>query len=1014
MPPPPSTGEPPVIPPVLVEPTEPVTPGPSADFPPMLVEVVSAADDVPIPSGTDAEPPRTASAIIGPPGSDVIALSAVRTAVFANTSPNFAARGGVGVTRGVVVTRATLGLAEIVRGSMVSCGHRPTRSGGCVKSAGRASVVILARNIAGTGVVGSCAPMKLWSRIAVGSLVLLAAACHKKEPKAPVGVSTASPTMYPPKKSASAQYVVGTLVASVSDSALGPFWSRRGTGDAATGMVSWLTPAEGLGRRIFTVPVDGNGTPRGPEAVVANVPVETGSLIVRPMRGASPGFVCVWTSLTDRGKALWSVAVGDDGKARGKPVEITRSNDDITWVDVVATDKGALLLWAEETRDAGVNVVGASLDNEGKVRESAVRVARGVVGWHALEIPGGVGLSTVTTAGGWGASPKFNGGKGGGALAFQHLDPDGHAHGQPVVVTNAPVVSGDVEVVRDRGRLFFAWTDRSAEEPAVSLAALDEKTNLVEGPRRVAEARGGAALQGLASGPAGLGLMFEAPARRKDDTRRVYVARVGDRLFLERPPFAAEITGKARPELAATATGFAVLATAADCDPGATECLNAPAVATVFRTDAKMELIQREPLTFGADPASLGWNLACDAEQCVTLSASGGAPARVRVVSIRPRVNAKPPVVAEAGAEPIARVDDVTAVSTGETVLKLASAGAVVAILGGTRDGTAVVTTRVVDAEGQAGKAEIVASKVAPTGGVGVAFGDKPDADGALAWVTKDGADAQVHVARIDKRGRRQGESALTASRGEKTDVTITWAGNGYVVAWIDNRDGNGEVYATRLGADLSRSGREERVTNAPGDASDLVALAHGDRVWLAWADPRESPHDGHADVYVAAVKKVDARRAGDEQRMLATAAHSRTPALADSPQGPTVAWIEEAPAGSESPNGAGFGAYWARLDPSSGKPAVKPARMQLAGDGIATAVAIEGSHAVVARSMVDAVALDGIDLGALQSAPLLALDGPPSLDVMLHFEGQVLYFNDEGPSQADRRARRAKIVWKN
>jgi hypothetical protein len=266
-------------------------------------------------------------------------------------------------------------------------------------------------------------------------------------------------------------------------------------------------------------------------------------------------------------------------------------------------------------------------------------------------------------------------------------------------------------------------------------------------------------------------------------------------------------------------------------------------------------------------------------------------------------------------------------------------------------------------------------------------------------------------VARIDKRGHRQSDRVLTSARGEKSDATITWVGNGYVVAWADARDGNGEIYAARLGTDLSRTGREERITRAPGDASDLVALAHGDRVWLAWADSRESPQDGIADIYVTSVKKQDAKRASDEQRMLSTAAHSRTPALADSPQGPTIAWIEEAPAGSESPHGAGFGAYWARLDPD-GKPAVKPARMQLAGDGAATAVAIEGSHAVVARSMVDAIALDGIDLGNVQSAALISLDGPPSLDVSLHFAGPVLYFNDEGPDASDRRARRARLLW--
>lgn len=817
--------------------------------------------------------------------------------------------------------------------------------------------------------------------------------------------------MYPKKKSASAQHVVGNLVASMNESSLGPFWAKRGAGANARGMIAWLTPAEGTGRRVFTVPVDDSGTLRGGESVVANVSVDTVSLVIRPMRGGAPGFVASWISLTDRGKSLWSVAVGDDGKARGKPVELTRSTDDIAWVDILPTDKGAVILWAEETRSGDANLTAASLDTDGHVRESAVRVARGITGWHALELPHGIGVSTVT-------GPKITTAKGGGALSFLRLDSDAHQIGAPLSITRSPVVSGDIHVVRDAasasGRLFFAWTDRSTEEPAVSVAALDMQNNLVEGPRRVAEARGGAALVNVASGPAGVGLMFEAPARRKDPAeKRVHVARVGERLYLERPALSLDAVGKWQPELAATSTGFSVLATSPNCDPGADECATAPAVATVFRTDAKMTLIQREPLNFGTDPAGMGWSLVCEGEQCLTLAASGSAPARVRMTLVRPRVNAKPPAPpGEPGVEAIARIDDVTAIASGESVVKIASAGSIVATLSA-KDAKhePTVTTRVVDADGVVAKSEVISSRAVATGGVGIALGEKPGDGGAMVWVGKEGGDPQVHIARIDKHGHRLSDNLLTSARGDKSDVTITWAGNGYVVAWVDGRDGNGEVFATKLGADLSRSGREERITHAPGDASDLVALGHGDRVWLAWADPRESPQDGVADVYVTAVKKQDAKRAIEEQRMLSTAAHSRTPALADSAQGPTIAWIEEAPAGSESPHGAGFGAYWARLD-AEGKPAVKPARMQLAGDGAATAVALEGSHAVVARSMVDAIALDGVDLGRVQSAALLALDGPPSLDVALHFEGPVLYFNDEGPDPTDRRARRAKIVW--
>src|SRR5205807_2678156 len=108
----------------------------------------------------------------------------------------------------------------------------------------------------------------------------------------------------------------------------------------------------------------------------------------------------------------------------------------------------------------------------------------------------------------------------------------------------------------------------------------------------------------------------------------------------------------------------------------------------------------------------------------------------------------------------------------------------------------------------------------------------------------------------------------LTSAKGDASDVAIAWAGDGWVVAWVDARDGNGEVYATKLDTRLARVAKEERITRAPGDASDVAILARGDVVWLAWADPRESPNDGFADVYVASLRARDATKIDPETRV--------------------------------------------------------------------------------------------------------------------------------------------------
>ena len=836
----------------------------------------------------------------------------------------------------------------------------------------------------------------------------------------PAGTSVESDNRRP--TSPTAQAVVGHVLSSIGERTIGPFLARvPGRG----GVAAWVTPPEGSLRSVIAVPLNDVGEPRGAAKTIANVGVDTTMLVVKPLRGPTPGVVLAWTVLTDRGEALWSVALGEDGVPRAKAVELTRTTDDVVWVDVVPSDVGAVVVWAEETRGADANLVVASLDSDGNVRGVPNRIARGIAGWHALQLPGGVGISTVTTAKG----------ARGGTLAFQRLDAEGHVGGEPLTVVDKPLVSGDIEVVRGAGRLVFAWTDRTTDAPSVVAAALGDDGKL-EGPNKVVEARGGAALLGLASGASGTAIMWEAPVRRTTDTRRLYTARMGASLGIDGRPTSLEPMGRATPELVATTAGFAVLATLRDCDPGSPRCADAAILPTVVRTDGRLAHVQREPLGFGTDPASMAWGMTCSGEVCLALAASGASPARVRTAEVRSRVNVQPvpdPVAAVVKDGP--RVTDVSAIAAGESVVDMAATRVgdvtLLATLSAKADAASsksralgddarsallVLSTRVVDASGAVSAPVIITTRALAVGGVAIAPAKKPEDGAVVVWVGRDNGDPEVHVTKIDKRGKRGNDLQLTTIKGDASDVAVAWAGAGWVVAWVDGRDGNGEVYATRITPELAR-GNGERITNAPGDASDLVALVRGDKVWLAWADPRESPRDGMADIYVSAVSTKDAKRVVDEQRLLATAAHSRTPQLAPAgDSGVHVAWIEESPLGVESPEASGYGAMWTTLG-EQGKP-TRPVKLSLGGAGAATSVALDASsgalRAVIARSMSDAVVLDAVDLSAEEPRgfPLLTLDGPPSLDVALVLDGAALYFNDDGPAPADKRARRASIAW--
>jgi len=189
---------------------------------------------------------------------------------------------------------------------------------------------------------------------------------------------------------------------------------------------------------------------------------------------------------------------------------------------------------------------------------------------------------------------------------------------------------------------------------------------------------------------------------------------------------------------------------------------------------------------------------------------------------------------------------------------------------------------------------------------------------------------------------------------------------------------------------------------------------------WVAWSDPRESPAEGLSDVHVAALRARDGSRAGDDVRVLATAAHSRSPSLAvvGDGTGALVAWIEDAPTGVD----AAGSAMIARVD-TAGHVLGAPAALELAGEGRPTAVVLSAApiggavRAVVARATRDELTLDALSLGddgktASPPWPLVDLDAPASFDVALTLAGDALVYDDAGATPDDRRVRRALVSW--
>jgi hypothetical protein len=735
---------------------------------------------------------------------------------------------------------------------------------------------------------------------------------------------------------------------------------------------------------------------------------------------------------------LTTLGVNGDGSPNGAPTEIHQTSDHVAWLDALPTTHGALVVWAEETTSGSANILVDALGANGKPRGVPMRVARGVRRWQAASAGSAVGLAMVGDD-----SESNRGTLSGSALVWQPLDEDGHPKGDAVRLTDASSVGGDVELAPFLGGWLLAWTNLAGEDPQVTLATIDA-TGRVGGPNAAFEAGGASVLKALTSNGRQAAIAWTEPHRRQGDTQVLGVGMVSaDGGSIGKPVAAFEIGLGAPPELVATEAGFALLTPARACwAESASRSCSGPFAPTYVRFGGGLDAVQSEPLLVGdpKKPASAGWGLSCGAaNRCLALAASSETPIPLFAVDLPARTSpfatplVPPPpvdaphlinvrtVAAETSLQDLGatRMGDKTFVATLVTQIE------------GRRTkrrhaGSAVSTFMIEDDGAALAEPSQISTRVASIGGVSVAPGADRTDGAIVAWIsgTPSGSRAtgDVRLAEVSENGRVLRSLRLGSANGDASRVAIAWAGDGWLVAWVDGRDGtdgSGQVYATKVGRQLQHTARNERVTRAAVGAADIALAVRNDIAWIAWGDARESPRDGVADIYATTLHVADGSRAGDEVRVQATARHSRSPVLAaHSDSRALVAWIEDAPTGVDALASGLIGCLDRRANVVR-----SPIELPLGGAGqpasIALASANDEVHAVVARSGLGGdVTLDGIRLGANGAPlappwPLVVLDAPASVDVSMAMAGDDIVYSDVMPAPGQRRIRRAQIAWR-
>lgn len=802
-------------------------------------------------------------------------------------------------------------------------------------------------------------------------------------------------------------------------------------------------PGKGKSRRWYTVAL-GDGA-RGKPLALTDAPGQVGLVAVKPAGGSKqpasagkpglekPGFMVVSTRRGFGSQQVEAMMLGARGELRGGPTALAEPTGDVLWVDAVPTSRGTLALWAVQHGDRA-DLRAVELGPAAEVAGAVHTVLEGARAWQAVPVKRGAAVAGVMANKGHSAT---------GPVEVAYLDLDGKA-GKPLAVSKSPTAGLDLDMTRVDGSLLLAWSDERDLEPRIYLASVDAAGKLAHGPAPGTRRVGEQALVRLVApfedhGPAYVA--WENLTERPDHGRAIKLAAVGADAKLGAPRAVVTMSADdgSVPEMQATRGGVAALTLAPACRKGE-DCADADSLPTFVEFNRNLEVVAAEPArlsALGGAGVSLAWGLTCRKSGCMTLAALAKSPAPIFSVDLsahsgewtppghRVTPPAPPRVVSNAAVAELAPLADVAAVRMGSTTL-----AAWVTYFDPTTpyqrlkhpapDGRydptrALLQVRAFPDGKPAGKTQTISLRARSLGGVSLAPGDPSKNEALLAWAAMDNKQPQVFLTRVGADGKKQVQHALTHHKGETSDVVATYVGDGWLVAWVDERSGDPEVYVTKVNRALRRVTPEHRVTSVTGAATGLAMLRRGDHTLLAWADARDGAEPGWADIYLARIDNAKAKPLAPEQRLMATRPHSHSPVLAPLGKGAVIAWVEARPRNvlaSDSP-----GIRIAQLD-ANGRFVSPPAIIP--GDG--------GSPTSVGLSCQDGMCgvVLGVDVGrraVLQAfewhpggksphlSRLTGLTGPAGESVFPVLLGRELFFADQTRDRGGR-VRRVRIQW--
>lgn len=729
--------------------------------------------------------------------------------------------------------------------------------------------------------------MRSGTAILLATSVIALGACGKKQPPADaVGITAGLPRT---GKTSEKKRVLARPLVTLNGSTLGPYMARQGDGF----VVAYVSSSES---ELVAMPLLADGAPSGSAKILGRVPPETNAMALRPL--GRNGFALMLKRPNERGETLEVVGIQNDGSPFGKLAPLTTSQGRVVWFDVLSTGAGSVAVWAEDTDASDITLFSQPLEGNGKPIGVPLRVGKRAVAWSAARGPNGAAIAWIARESALAAE---------GPLLVQRFDKQGQLDATPITLAAKVRARGEIEMVYAKGAYVLGWTD-AIENPPQALVASVQEDGKIEAPRPLMRRARSSDLAHLVSSPKS---GWVAAWRDGLGTAGSLQGRLVVGALAADPISILHVAPKEPVYGSLLEHGSAWLLTARPCTGNELAC-DAPyekALHVLEGQEHRVVRIEEE----SNQPFSVAWDLSCDEKQCVSLAASPGNPTTVYSVAVsladrsekkQKAVEAALPslVVAEAPGAPVA----------------LAAHGSLVAMLSELRSpnhfGLQVLPLNA-ELEPPKNLPPALTQTALLAGGVSMAAGPK-DEGAVVAWVADDNKVEHVHLARVDKSGARKNHVLLTQQKGDKGSVCVARIGpqggpaakkakpsdSGYFVAWVDERASEPQLYVTRVTNDLARVARETKLTEAPGNKSELSCALVDDRIVLTWVDTRDDPSHSRGDIYTMNVRPNDLSAMAPERAVMATAPRSFSPVLrVVGGKEARVSWIEAGTAGAES-----------------------------------------------------------------------------------------------------------------